>query len=73
MAGLRAAGVEASLLSPHAAKELSAGDVGLVRLDVLRRLDGVEHGLKVIAELERRGIRILNPPRSSRHTTNGND
>jgi len=62
VAGLRAAGVDASLLSPYAAKELSVGDVGLVRLDVLRTLDGVEDGLEVMADLERRGIRIVNPP-----------
>jgi hypothetical protein len=59
----RAAGLEALLLSPEAAlAELHPGDIALVRLDVLKTLDGVEPGLRLIGLLEQRGVRVLNPP-----------
>jgi len=41
---------------------LCPGDVALARLDVRRTLDGVEHGLSTLVELERRGVRVLNRP-----------
>ena len=69
VAGLCGAGVGAELVRPAAAGEaLRAGDVGLVRLDVLHTLDGVESGLDLIPDLCRRGIRILNRPSSLRTT-----
>lgn len=56
-------GFDAELLAPKRALEiLRPGDVAVVRLDVLRTLDGVEPGLGLVDELGRRGIRVLNRP-----------
>jgi RimK family alpha-L-glutamate ligase len=61
----RAQGIEAELMTPiDAALWLRAGDVALVRLDVLPTLDGVEPGLDRVSRLQRQGIRVLNPPRA---------
>ena len=63
--GLRGAGVAAALLAPATAFErLGAGDDALVRLDVLKTLDGVEPGLELVAALASRGVRIRNRPES---------
>lgn len=60
-----AAGMEASLVTPALAlATLEAGDVALLRLDVLPTLDGVEPGLETCALLEERGVRVLNNPRA---------
>lgn len=57
----RAAGVDARILWPHeAVLVLEPGDVAITRLDVLPTLDGVEPGLELMDELERRGVRVLN-------------
>jgi RimK family alpha-L-glutamate ligase len=58
-----ARGIDAELLPPKRALEvLQPGDVAVVRLDVLRTLDGVEPGFDVVKELERRGVRVVNRP-----------
>jgi RimK family alpha-L-glutamate ligase len=57
----RADGVDARILWPHEALlVLRPGDVAITRLDVLPTLDGVEPGLELMDELERRGVRVLN-------------
>lgn len=57
----RQLGIDASLLTPEAAvAALRESDVALVRLDVLRSLDGIEPGLDMLPILEQRGVRILN-------------
>ena len=57
----RALGIPARLLTPSAAtSELERGDAALVRLDVLRTLDGIEPGLDAVRELQDRGVRVLN-------------
>ncbi|MGZ6661673.1 MAG: ATP-grasp domain-containing protein [Solirubrobacteraceae bacterium] len=61
--GWRRLGIRAELLRPHdASHRLGPGDVALVRLDVSPTLDRVEPGLGEIAELRRRGVRLLNSP-----------
>ena len=57
------AGIRASVMTPEIAlATLEAGDVALIRLDVLPTLDGIEPGLDVFPTLERRGVRVLNRP-----------
>jgi ribosomal protein S6--L-glutamate ligase len=57
----RALGVRAALLEPRAALDtLRPGDTAVGRLDVVRTLDGVEPGLASLAELARRGVRVVN-------------
>lgn len=57
----RACGVDARILWPHEALlVLGPDDVAITRLDVLPTLDGVEPGLELMDELERRGVRVLN-------------
>lgn len=61
VAGWRARGIDADLIPPaRAVEELRAGDMAVVRLDVLPTLDGVEPGLDEVRELQRRGVRVLN-------------
>ena len=55
------------VLTPEAAiVSLAPGDLALARLDVLASIDGVEDGLWELRMLERRGVRILNPPAALR-------
>lgn len=57
----RACGVDTRILWPHEALlVLGPDDVAITRLDVLPTLDGVEPGLELMDELERRGVRVLN-------------
>ena len=64
-AGLQRAGLQSELLTPaEALSELGAGDVALVRLDVLPTLDGVEAGLDLVRELDGQGVRVLNRPQA---------
>jgi [lysine-biosynthesis-protein LysW]---L-2-aminoadipate ligase len=54
-------GVE--VLSPvDALRQLAEGDVAIGRLDVSKRLDGIEAGLWELARLEGSGVRVLNRP-----------
>ncbi len=58
-----ASGIDALLLSPEEARwRLGAGDVAVIRLDVLETLDGIEPGLRLLRPLTRRGVRVLNLP-----------
>jgi RimK family alpha-L-glutamate ligase len=53
----------AVLLPPRRAlRTLRTGDVAVGRLDVRATLDGVEPGLWTLRRLQRRGVRVLNPP-----------
>lgn len=53
----------ATILRPEQAYALlRPGDVALARLDVTRRLDGIEPGLIELDSLVHRGIRLLNHP-----------
>ena len=53
------------LLTPaQALVRLEPGDVALGRLDVLSTLDGVEPGFWALDQIERSGVRLLNPPRA---------
>jgi RimK family alpha-L-glutamate ligase len=57
----QAMGVRAGLLLPvEALSTLGPGDVAVGRFDVLETLDGVQPGLDVLTELERRGVRVIN-------------
>ena len=57
----RAAGIDARLIGAGEARwQLRSGDVALLRLDVLPTVDGVEPGLRLLAPLAVRGVRILN-------------
>ena len=59
----RAHGIRAELLTPREAyRRLGARDTALLRLDVAATLDGVEPGLREMADLAARGVRMLNPP-----------
>ena len=57
------ADVDSLLLTPaQALVRLEPGDVALGRLDVLTSLDGVEPGFWALDQIERGGVRLLNPP-----------
>jgi RimK family alpha-L-glutamate ligase len=59
---VRAFDRDASLLPlDDVARRATAEDVVLARLDVLPSLDGVEPGLSLLEELERRGVDVVNP------------
>lgn len=63
LAGARVAGAEVELLRPaQALVRLGRGDAAVARLDVLRSLDAVEPGVWALAELQRRGVTVLNSP-----------
>jgi ribosomal protein S6--L-glutamate ligase len=56
-------GASSCLLSPgRALTQLEPGDVALGRLDVRPTLDGVERGVRLLAKLAAKGVRVLNPP-----------
>jgi ribosomal protein S6--L-glutamate ligase len=58
-------GVDSLLLTPaQALVHLEPGDVALGRLDVLTSLDGIEPGFWALDQIERNGVRLLNPPRA---------
>jgi RimK family alpha-L-glutamate ligase len=53
------------VLNPSEALSLlKPGDTALGRIDVRRGLDGPEHGLSALRELEERGVRVLNRAQS---------
>jgi RimK family alpha-L-glutamate ligase len=57
----RALGIPAGMLSPTDARLLlGPHDVAIGRFDVRETLDGVQPGLEVLTELERKGVRVLN-------------
>jgi RimK family alpha-L-glutamate ligase len=56
-------GVDARLLTPdEAVGVLGPMDIALIRLDVLRALNGIEPGLDHVPELRFKGVEILNAP-----------
>jgi RimK family alpha-L-glutamate ligase len=58
-------GVDSLFLTPaQALVRLGPGDVALGRLDVLTSLDGIEPGFWALDQIERNGVRLLNPPRT---------
>ena len=59
---LSARGLDARVGPVEAVTDPRPGDFAIVRLDVLRTLDGVEPGLWQARRLERRGMRLLNDP-----------
>jgi [lysine-biosynthesis-protein LysW]--L-2-aminoadipate ligase len=61
VADWRARGIPAQLLDARAAREaLRPGDVAIGRIDVARKLDGVEPGLLDLLLLERAGVDVRN-------------
>ena len=57
----RELGIHAGMLSPaDASSLLGPHDVAVGRVDVRATLDGVQPGLQVLVELERRGVRVIN-------------
>jgi len=59
----RSLGLDAVVLSPvEAVRELRAGDVALLRLDIVPTVNGFEAGLAHVPDLRLAGVRILNPP-----------
>lgn len=61
----RAAGIQACWLrSPAELDSLQEGDVAVARIDVRPTLDGIEPGLFALPPLQRRGVRVVNEPRS---------
>jgi RimK family alpha-L-glutamate ligase len=57
----RELGIPAGMLSPADARSLlRSHDVAVGRFDVRATLDGVQPGLHVLVELERRGVRVIN-------------
>ena len=57
----RELGIHAGMLSPaDASSLLRSHDVAVGRFDVRATLDGVQPGLQVLVELERRGVRVIN-------------
>lgn len=57
----RELGIDAVMLSPaDASSRLGPHDVAVGRFDVRATLDGVQPGLQVLVELERRGVRVIN-------------